>query len=105
MHRLCHKGKNDSGIIIGKDGTLAAPLFVCQDFTVRIIWQGCHQRADGGDRMHKSRPLTFPSTGEDTAVLKSTVAAGLLILLVIRRLHLPPHERCDTQSSVFIGTV
>lgn len=82
MHPLCHKGKR---IIIGKNGTLAAPLCVCQDFTVRIIWQGCDQRVDGGYRTHSSRPLTFPSTGEDKAVLKSTVAAGVLILLVIRR--------------------
>lgn len=43
--------------------------------------------------MHSRIPITFPSTGGDKAVLKSTVAAGLLILLVIRRLHLPPHDR------------
>lgn len=63
-------------MIIGKDGTLAAPRCVCQDFTVRIIWRGCHQRVDGGYRVHRSRPLTFPAIGEDTAVLKILLFLG-----------------------------
>lgn len=48
MHHLCHKGKtvvlSCSGIWVGKDELLAASLYVCQDFTVKITWQGSDKR-------------------------------------------------------------
>lgn len=51
--------------------------------------------------MRSSRTVTFPSTGEDKAVLKSTVAVAMLIFLAIRGAHPPPHERGFAGVGIF----